>query len=363
MKKTIGIIFGGKSVEHDVSIITALQIYSAIDKYKYIVEMFYITKENKIIVGKGLEQLETYKNKDFKKTNEIYFYSKDNKTYYHSKNKKGKVIDVMINAVHGKGVEDGTISAILDFNNIAYTSSQVTESAIIQDKWLTKLILEHYKIPTLPSQQINKKEKIKIKIALPIIIKPVSLGSSIGITIVKNEDEMVEKLNESFNYQERLMIEPLLEQYREFSCAIYEINQLPVHSAIEETINEHDIYTFNDKYASKEQRRVIPALISDDLAKQIRKVTQNVYRIFNLKGVVRVDFLFDTKNNQLYVNEINSIPGSFSYLLFEKEGINFKKLLDDLIIEALLEKSRKNKYISNYDSKIINQQEKIRITK
>lgn len=363
MKKTIGIIFGGKSVEHDVSIITALQIYSAIDKYKYMVELFYITKDNRIIVGKGLDELETYKTQNFKKTTEVYFTKENDKTYYHQKNKKGKVIDVMINAVHGKGVEDGTISGILEFNDIAYTSSNLTESAIIQNKWLTKLILEHYKIPTLPSELINKKDIIKIKTSLPIIIKPVSLGSSIGITTVKNENEMVESLNKSFNYEEKLLIEPLLEETREFSCAIYEVNQLSVLSAIEETINEHDIYTFNDKYTSKTKRRIIPALISEDLTKQIKKITQKVYKIFDLKGVIRVDYLLDLKTDKLYVNEINSVPGSFAYRLFEKEGINFKKLIDDLIIEALLEKNRKNKYINNYDSKIINEQEKIRITK
>ncbi len=363
MKKTIGIFFGGKSVEHDVSIITALQINSAIDKTKYNVELFYITNDNRILVGPSLDEIETYQKKDFKKTKEIYFTKVLDKTYYHQKNKKGKVLDVAINATHGRGAEDGTISALLEFNNLAYTTSSLTESAVIQDKWLTKLVLEHYKIPTLPSQLVSKKDKFKIEIPYPLIIKPVSLGSSIGINIAKEEKDLLNGLNNAFKYQERLLIEPLLEDYQEFSCAIYEANQTPIISTIEETLNEHEIYTFNDKYASNSQRKIIPALINEELTKEIKKITKRIYKVFNLKGVIRVDYLFNKKNSKLYVNEINNIPGSLAYKLFEKEGITFRKLLDDLIVEALLTKNQKAKYENTYQSEIITKQTKIRITK
>lgn len=363
MKKTIGIIFGGKTVEHDVSIITAMQIYQAIDKNKYFVEMFYLTKDNRILIGEKLDELETYKKQNFKKTQEICFYHHLGKTYYHQKNKKGKAIDCMINATHGKGAEDGTISGLLDIYNIPNTSSNLTESAIIQDKWITKLILKQNKIQTLPGKLISKKDKFKMDMHYPVIIKPVSLGSSIGIEIARSKDEFVKAINQSFKFQERLIIEPLLENFKEFSCAIYEVNQNRILSAIEETINKSDIYTFNEKYNEKENKKIVPALIPLELEKTIKIITEKIYKIFNLKGVVRVDYLYIEDKKILYVNEINNIPGSFAYQLFEKEGISFTKLIDDLIIDALLKHSQKEKYQQIYESEIINKQNDIKITK
>lgn len=359
MKKTVGIFYGGKSVEHDVSIITALQIYKALDKTKYIIEMFYITKNNEIVIGKALDDLSTYKENKLKLVN-VFFQKENNKTYYFQKGKKKKQLDIVINATHGKGVEDGTISAILDFNNLAYTSCEVTESAILQNKAITKILLEYHKIPVLPFEIITN-ELIKTK--LPIIIKPLSLGSSIGINIVKEKEELNSALKDALTYQNKLIVEPLLENNKEFSCAIYQINGTYKISTIEETINENNIYTFNEKYLNKEKKKMLPALISEELTKEIKETTKKIYKLLDLKGVIRIDYLYDKNTNKLYVNEINTIPGSFAYTLFEKEGISFRTLLDDLIKEALLNKERKQKYKEEYNSNLIKERGNIQIVK
>lgn len=360
MKKTIGIFFGGKSVEHDVSIITALQIYKAIDKTKYLVEMFYITKENKIVIGKSLDELETFKENKLKAV-EVYFKTKEDKTYYFQKGKKPKQIDVAINATHGKGVEDGTISALLEFNNLAYTSNDLTESTILQNKGLTKLILEHYKIPVLDYEIITKNQTIKTN--LPIIIKPLSLGSSIGINVIKDLNELEKAIIDSLQYEEKLIIEPFLTNKKEFSVAIYEINQTYKISTIEETINEKEIYTFNEKYINKEKKKLLPALINETLTEEIKTLTKKIYKKLSLKGVIRIDYLYDLDKEKLYVNEINAIPGSFSYYLFEKEGIPFNKLIDDLIKQALINKEKRKQLKCEYKTDLIKKQGKIQITK
>ncbi len=346
IKQNIGIIYGGKSYEHEVSIITALMVFNNIDKEKYNVELFYITKENKIIIASNLHDIDIYKLNKFKNMEEIFFYQENNKTYYKSINKpkkKGLLIECMVVCCHGLHVEDGIISSLLSFNNLAYTCSDNKASAIVQDKHYTKLFLNHYNINTLDYKVINgynlkNINNIKAQLTYPVIIKPAQLGSSVGINIARDVESFENGLKMSLNFENKLIIEPLLENFKEFNCAIYKYQNEFIISSVEEINNINPIYTYEDKYQNKDIKKTLPALISKEETEEIKELTKYIYQIFDLKGVVRIDYI--KHNNKLYVNEINNIPGSLSYYLFKYNNISFTKLIDQLIKQAIIEKNK-----------------------
>ncbi len=369
-KLKVGIIFGGQSVEHDISILTALQVYHEIDKEKYQVIPFYITKNNEILTHKSLFDLETYKKGNFNKCKVVTFYNENHLLYYLDISKRRKIdyIDIFIPTVHGANIEDGTLSGYLDFLNVPYTSSDILSSSIAQDKIVTKYVLESLKIPTLPYVTLNKHtynhnqlSKKLDEITLPIIIKPYNLGSSIGIKIAHTLEEAYQFIMESFKYSEKLLIEPALEQYREFNQSIYrEISKYQI-SQIEEVSTNNELLTFTDKYINKQQNqssRIIPADISNELKEQISEYTKKIYSSLSFKGIIRIDYLYDNLNNKIYVNEINTIPGSLAYYLYE---ISFTELIDKQIKNALYEQKQKLKYIKTFNSNVLfNKGEKLK---
>lgn len=344
LKLNIGILYGGKSVEHEVSILTALQVYKAIDKEKYKVELFYITKNNEIIISSDLVNIEKYKTKEFKNKAEIFFYQKNNNLYYSEigkKIKKPKMIDSFVVCVHGNNVEAGIISSILDFYNAAYTCSENTESGILQDKEYTKVLLNYYGIKTLPykTYTIDSLNDLKEDFYLPCIIKPARLGSSIGINIVDQFENFENGLKSAFKFENKVIVEPLIKDFREFNCACCRDHNELIISTIEEIKNIHSILTYEDKYQNKQIKKDVPALITKELSMEIKDLTRKIYQLFNLKGIVRVDFIY--KDNELFVNEVNNIPGSLAYYLFTKEGISFAKLLDIQIKQSILNKQNR----------------------
>lgn len=367
MKKIVGILYGGSSVEHDISIITALQVYQAIDKEKYMVEMFYITRKNKIIIGENFTDIATYKMQNFKNTEEIFIYQNEDKVFYQGikrRTKHPKSIDVFLVCVHGAYVEDGTVAGVLSFNKAAYSSPSIKAAALCQDKDITKILLNHYQIPTLYHQVFWQYEKYDInKIPFPCILKPASLGSSIGIITIQNRENFEIGLEKAFKYENKIIVEPYLEKLQEFNCACFKSGEELVISLVEEVTSKNNILTFNDKYQSDKAVRHIPALISNELTDKIKGLTKKIYQLFELSGVVRVDYLYDTESGKLFVNEINTIPGSFAYYLFTKNGISFTKLIDLLIKEALLRKEQTHNYIQNYTSAIFQSQKIISIKK
>lgn len=356
IKQNIGIIYGGKSVEHEVSILTALQVYNNIDKEKYNTELFYITKENTIITASNLNDIDCYKNFNFKNKEEIFFCKENNKTYYKSikyPKRKGIIIDSVIVCCHGYGVEDGIISSMLNFYNIPNTSSDTLESAIIQDKEYTKILLKQFNINTLDYKVINSTDisdinNIKEELIFPVIIKPAHLGSSIGINIANDKETFENGLKISLKYDNKIIIEPLLQNFQEFNCAIYKYHNDYIISDIEQIENINPIYTYQDKYESKEIKKQLPAFISQEETNKIKELTKKIYKLFNLKGVVRIDYI--KHNNILYVNEINNIPGSLSYYLFKYQNISFTKLIDHLIKQSFIEHNKKTTIEENHNN-------------
>lgn len=365
-KLNICLMFGGKSVEHDISILSGLQVYHALDKSKYNIEVVYITKNNEMLIGKDLTNIKTYKTFDNnKKYRKIHIENINNKTYLVSKKIK-KQIDVFIPVVHGEGVEDGTISAILEFNDSTYINTKMISSGIAQDKIFTKNILEKYQILTPKYIAINDSNKIeehinniKNKLSFPIIIKSARLGSSIGIEKVTNKDELEEKLKQVFKYSERIIVEELIENIKEYNCACFKYNDNIYISSIEEIKSNSEFLTFDEKYISKEIKtndekcRIIPANINKELEKQIKEKTKDIYQILDMNGVIRIDYIYDILKDVLYFNEINTIPGSLAFYLFENTEIKFNILLDMLIKEAILNKRKLDDKIKTFSSNVL----------
>lgn len=367
-KLNIGIIIGGKSVEHDISILSGLQVYHALNKDKYNPIIFYLTKNNEWLVGNELSELNVYKSNNFNKCNKVYFYTEYGKTYYQIINKKKKpiAIDVFIPVVHGEGTEDGTIVAFLDLLNAPYTAASLTSSSIAQDKIYTKQILIQEGIPTLPfvkmtnsSSYLEVVKEIEEKILYPVIIKPARLGSSIGISTATNEESLRKGIEEGLKFGSRLLIEPKLTSYKEYNLALYKEGNTIKYSCIEEVRKTGDILSFSDKYERNDKldessNRIIPAIISEDLEKQIKDICTKAYNALDMKGVVRIDCIFNLENNAIYINEINTIPGSFAFYLFDKAGTNFTALIDVVLKQAILTKKTSDQYLKVFSSSVLN---------
>lgn len=360
-KIKLGIIIGGKSVEHEISVISGLQAYYNIDKEKYDTTIFYMDKSNHIYASKELKNIETYKTNYTNKEKEVFFKKINNQIYYQYLNrpKKSYPIDIFMPVLHGYGTEDGTVSGFLDIYQAIYTCSDLIPSAIIQDKIATKAMLKFKNFPVIDGFVAIEKEEIE-KCDFPAIVKPAYLGSSIGIKVVKNQEELEQALNNAYKYTNKVLIEKAIVNFKEYNCAVIKDHGIEVTSSIEEVKHEEEILSFSQKYEKSEGKmsglpnRIIPALINETLKDDILKMSKELYRLFDLKGVVRIDYIYDLDENKLYVNEINNIPGSLAFYLFEKEGLNFTKMIDILIANAIIEKHNKDKKITSFESNVFN---------
>lgn len=374
--QNVGIIIGGKSVEHDISILSGLQVYHAIDKEKYNVIIFYITKNLEWLVGEDLTKLDTYKHENFNKCKQVTLYNVNGIIYYSEikKPKKKQPIDVFIPVVHGEKVEDGTLSGYLEMLGATYTSSDITSSSIAQDKIYTKQILEQNNIKVVPyiikdelTHIYHIEKEIEEKLNYPLILKPSRLGSSIGIKVVYNHTLLKQEIDDISKYGNRILIEEKIPNFKEYNMAVLKEGTTIITSSIEEVIKTNDILSFTDKYITNQkceinQNRIIPAIIPPTLETKIQDICIKAYNIFNMKGVVRIDTLYDIDTDTLYLNEINTIPGSLSFYLFEKGNISFTKLIDILIRNAILNKQKENKYLKTFISNVLNSKT-IKLTK
>ena len=352
------VLFGGMSVEHDISVITYKQVISAIDFKKYNVLSLYLDKGNEFYVLNKLEGLNIEK-KNLKKCKFI----KKNGCVYCNKFK----IDCVLNCVHGKGLEDGTISAFLDLLGVSYTSSSLGSSNVFHNKFYTKLILNKYNINTVDYEYIrfNEWENNQNDVIRRVnrfdekIIKPVCLGSSVGVKVC-NKDNFIEAMDMSFKYDNGIIIERKLKRFLELNQAFYTVNNELIISKIEEVKNNSSVYDFEDKYENNDILRVVPAKLNNQLRSKITKMTKKIGQIFDSKGVVRVDYLYDLDEDVLYVNEVNVIPGALSFYLFEAKNIYFSMLIDDLVKEAIRVNLKENEMIKIFNSNVL---EKRKISK
>ncbi len=377
MKMKIGVIFGGQSVEHEVSIISAIQAMKAMDEDKYEIIPIYITKEREWYTGNLLKNIDNYSDLDNLKryAKNVVLYNKEGKFYL--QNKKGlkliiEEIDIAFPIVHGVNVEDGTIQGYLDLIGIPYVGSDIYGSVVGQDKVFMKQIFESAKIPITKyvwffdfEYKENKEDIIsKIeKLNFPLILKPAKLGSSVGINRVSNKEDLEEAILDTMQYDSKIVIEEVVEDLIEVNCSVLGNYEYQETSEIEEVMSNDEFLTYQDKYLGNTKNgkmkgmaatnRVIPARIEDKQRKEIIELAQETFKILNTAGVSRIDFLIDKNKNKVYVNEINTIPGSLSFYLWDPIGKNYTVLLDELISLAIKNYKNKRRLITSFDTNIL----------
>lgn len=361
----VGLIFGGPSVEHDISIITAKQIIASINKNKYHILPIYYSKDKKFYLVKNFLANNEFL-KDIKLLDEIDI----NRLGVKKRGKFAKKmkLDCVIGAFHGKNTEGGELAGFFETLGIPYSFNSVLGASLGQDKIIMKKVLQSDNINVLPfigfsHNEFNNDQKkyydLIEKISYPLIIKPSMLGSSIGIKKVDNQKELNKALNLAFKYDEYVIVEKALTSYREFNCAIF--NDLL--SNIEEVEVKDEIFTFKDKYQDQQSKHILPAIINEDLQKEIYELTKRTSQSLRNESIARVDFLYDNEEKKLYVNEINTIPGALSYYLFESKGIYFDDLLDKLITDTMKRDYKKRMLINHFASTVLNDNQGLKMKK
>lgn len=374
MKIKVGILFGGVSVEHEVSIISALQAIKNMDLNKYEIIPIYIDKKGVWHTGEILKDINIYKDMDELKrfTNECILVNKENKFYLQTTGlfKRYKYeIDIIFPIVHGTNVEDGKLQGYLETINVPYVGSDVLASALGQDKVAQKAIYEVNKLPILPYiwfydyEYNNDSEEYLKKInqlGYPVIVKPANLGSSIGIAVAKNEDELQKAIKDAINYDRKILVEKCLTDLKEVNISVLGNYQSIDTSLIEEVNNSHHILTFDDKYLNGNKTkgmsgssRKIPADISKKMQEEIVDIAKKAFLALGNSGVVRIDFLIDNETKKVYINEINTCPGSLSFYLWEPSNKKYSELLDELIKIGIRNYQYKQKKINSFDSNIL----------
>lgn len=358
--KNIAVVFGGKSVEHDISIITALQVISALPKSWKLIPI-YIKIDGKFVIADNLNDKNIYLNYDklVKREKEISFCLGNQQLIVLNKGKiKEKIkIDCAILCNHGHGGEDGSLQGLFETCQIPYTSCNVGSSAVCMDKALTKIMLKNADIDTpayihfdIDEYQKNKdkiKKQIVKTIKLPCIVKPVKLGSSVGINICENESMLNDAIEHAFKYDDKIIVEKFIENAREFCCAVVKNSGELFESKVSE-VKKGRIFTFEEKYINEKPKG--QSKISKTLDRKIKTMAKEVYKALECDGVVRVDFLFDEAGDKLYVNEVNSIPGSLAFNLFDT---SFDDLIITLVSEAEERKEKEKRIVYQFNSKAI----------
>ncbi len=372
MKIRIGVIFGGKSVEHEISIVTAIQAMEQIDHEKYDVVPIYITKDLVWYTGGCLRYIDSFKDYDLLKryAKKVNLINKDGRFILQSTGlfkREIDYIDLAFPLVHGRGTEDGSLQGYLEVTGVPYIGSDVYSSAVGQDKVFMKQILEANNINVVKytwftnDDYAKNKEEIFQKINemhYPLILKPSSLGSSVGIEVVKQKEELDAAIDRVLKYDDKAMVEELLSDIREFNCGVLKSNGRIQVSTVEEILNDKDYRKYSDKFIWDNDdnavvKRVFPADISSKLEEEIKKTSQDTFRILNNSGVARIDFLYDNKAKKLYVDEINTIPNFLTHHMWGELNITYKTLIDLLITDTINKVKRRDTMNLTIDSDIL----------
>lgn len=381
MKTNVAVFFGGRSVEHEISVLSALQAINAMDTEKYNIVPIYITKQGRWLTGPALLDIKNYK--DLKaieqKATEVYMrpvYGDYN--LYEAKagglfSKGQKIVSelhVALPVLHGTNGEDGIFEGLLETIGIPFAGCNTLSSANGMDKITMKMILREEGIPVVDyvwftdKQWISDKEtqikKVEEKLGYPVIVKPANLGSSVGISKAANREELIHAIDAAEKFSKRIIVEHMIGKLKEINCSVLGDADEHQSSVCEEPIKTGDFLSYEDKYmgGSKSAKGMqasekrIPAAIPQATSDRIRKMAEDTFRVLSCHGVSRIDVMIDEADGNIYVNEINTIPGSLSFYLWEASGIKFSELMDRLVQLALRRKRETDRKTFTYDHNI-----------
>lgn len=386
MKVSVGVLFGGNSVEHEVSVISASQAMHALNKDKYNVVPVYITKDSRFFTGEALLDIKKYKDIPalLGECEEVVLKKgSGNAELVRVKapilgKKVVAVCDMFIPVVHGTNVEDGTLQGYLEMLGVPYAGCDVTASALGMDKYAMKCVLRDAGVNVLDAVCFYSREyykngdavigKIENKLNYPVIVKPVNLGSSVGIKVAKDKDSLVDAIEEAATFSHKVLVERAIEKLREVNCSVLGDYEEAEASVLEEPISSGgDILDFKDKYQGGSKNgdgsskgmsgssRKVPADVTPEQEKTIKEMCLTTFKALNCNGVARIDVMIDEATGEIFVNEINTIPGSLSFYLWEAAGLSFDKLMDKIIYYAQKRHREREKISFSYDTNLLSE--------
>lgn len=357
--ENIAVIFGGKSVEHDISVITALQVMKSLSK-KYNLVPLYLRSDGVMVTADNLADSSVYLDyaKNVKKEKLVSFKTGCPQIYIESKNKIKNIIkiDCAILCNHGHGGEDGSLQGLLELCEIPYTSPSVSTSAICMDKVLTKMVFTENDLLTpayvyfnkceYKENEVNILQKIEAAVSFPCIVKPARCGSSVGISICECKEKLTEVVDKAFLYDDKVIVEEFINDSREFFCGVINISGQKITSKIDET-SKDKFFTFEEKYLKNKKQTQVK--LSKKLTEKIKAMAVKAYSVLECDGVVRIDFLM-SQDEVIYVNEVNTIPGSLAFNLFDS---NFSDFLNVLIKQAKERLKKAKEIVYEFNSSAI----------
>lgn len=382
MKTNVAVFFGAASVEHEISVISAVQAMHAFDREKYELVPVYMTKDRRMFTGEALFDMDSYQDIDamLAGCRPVLLSSRDGVGVLYDldgglrRRKEVARFDVAFPIVHGTNGEDGSIQGLFEMLGVPYAGCDVISSALGMDKIRFKHILAAEGLPHLPCVAVTARqwaedpaavrERISGEIGFPLIVKPANLGSSVGISKVNTEDELDEALSLASSFAETLLCERAIGKLREINCSVLGDREGARASVCEEPVMEDEILSYTDKYMSgasskgskgmSSLKRRLPADIPAEKAEEIRSLSLRVFEALGCAGVARIDYLLDGEDDdRVYINEINTIPGSLAFYLWEATGVPYKELLDQLVGLALRRARRRGNLMFTYDTNIL----------
>lgn len=380
MKTNVAVFFGGRSVEHEISVISALQAINAFDHEKYNIIPIYISKQGRWFTGPLLLDIKNYK--DMKalteKSEEVFmrpeygdfnlYRANPGGGFFSKKDPVYAPLHVAIPVLHGSHGEDGMFEGLLETIGIPFAGCDTLSSANGMDKITMKMILKSEGIPVVDYVWFTDKEwiarrdeiitKIENVLGYPVIIKPANLGSSVGIGKASDRESLIRKIDDAEKFSQRIIVEHCITNMMEINCSVLGDADDHQSSVCEEPITAGEFLSYEDKYMGgskagmQASEKKIPADIPAEMSKEIQKMAGETFRVLSCHGVSRIDVMVDRDDNRIYVNEINTIPGSLSFYLWEYSGISFTQLMDKLVALALKRKRETDRKTFTYDSNI-----------
>lgn len=390
MKISVGVFFGGCSVEHEVSVISGLQAFAALDREKYEPVAIYQAKDGHFYTGEKTGDISAYRDIAalLKSSAPVELVREDNKVWLKKcglLSKKLRALDVALPVFHGTYGEDGCFQGLMEQLRLPYCGCGVLASALGMDKYMMKAAFMQAGVNCLPGVRITKhqyysdpeaaKKTAEAALGYPMIVKPCNLGSSVGIGKAKDSDSLSAKLEDAFLYTDSVLCERCIEELTEINCSVIGDNEEARPSVCEQPLGGDEFLSYADKYqsgggtkgaksgaktpsGSKQSgmaslSRIIPAPIGDQMTEKVQQMAVQAFHAIGGEGIARIDLMLDRSTGELYVNEINTLPGSLSFYLWEHSGVSFKDMLDRLISLALKRQRKRSALTLSFDSNLL----------
>lgn len=372
MRLNVGVVFGGKSVEHEISIISAVEAMANIDESKYKVVPIYIDKDNNWYTGMHLKDILHYRDIALTKryATKVSLVKRNNSFILESQGffkKNICVIDIILPIGHGPYMEDGSLQGYLTMLGVPYAGSNVLASAIGQDKVIQKDLLKQNNVPVCNyvwfyDYEFEKSRKDVLKkiktLKYPLYVKPSSLGSSIGITLVKEEADLIKAIKEAMKFDRKILIEEQVKNIKEANISVLGNYEKQSVSEIEEINTHEEFYSFKEKYVegytkTKKKNNKCNPLISREMIEDMKTYAIKTFKVINASGVARIDFLINDKDKKIYVNEINTIPGDLSSYLWLAKKTTWAELIDNLIKLVETEQQKKKELTEAFPGNLL----------